>query len=98
MQNKYSVCPICGESRSFARCLLEKIQSGEHYEGFLWGGVEKQCLWPCDKGWYGVAKGDIIGVFLPWRWHHWHIDSYECHTCGAKWDSEPYPIDITGLE
>lgn len=95
-REKYSVCPMCGESRNSAKCLLEKIATGKEYQDFLWGGVERRNLVP-SKGWYGPAEGDILGIFLPWRWHHWHIDSYKCHTCGAEWDSDPYPVDIKGV-
>ena len=96
LREKYSVCPICGESRDSDECLIEKIKTREEYQGFLWGGVERRNLVP-PKGWYGSAKGDILGIFLPWRWHNWHIDSYICHTCGAEWDSDPYPVDIKGV-
>ena len=50
-------------------------------------------LWP-PKGWHGPAKGDIIGWFIPSRQHNWHIDTYKCRTCGAEWESDPYPTDL----
>jgi len=79
-RKKFAVCPCCGESRS-------------HFYPYITGGIELEYLVP-SKGYYGPARGDFWGRFLPSRWHNWRIDSYRCHTCGAEWESDPYPIDL----
>nr|DAT37010.1 MAG TPA: C2H2 type zinc-finger protein [Caudoviricetes sp.] len=28
----------------------------------------------------------------------WKYKKFECHTCGAKWESPPYPKNIGGYE
>lgn len=94
---KFKICPFCGETRDSDKCLLDSIKRGESIKDSLWGGVEKINYVP-PKGWYGPAKGDILGNFIPSRYHHWRIDCYRCHTCGAEWESDPYPTDITGLK
>lgn len=83
IDKKFRVCPFCGEAREYS--LLKNSY-----------GIEKINYYP-PKGWHGPAKGDIFGWFIPSRWHYWRIESYRCHTCGAEWESDPYPIDITGL-
>lgn len=102
MHEKFSLCPFCGETRShteYKKEFVEKLGRREHitHEDVFGGyGVELKNLFP-GKGWFGPARCDIIGILLPWRWHYWSIDSYKCYTCGAEWDSDPYPTDITGL-
>lgn len=101
-REKYSVCPVCGESRPYSdEEYLRKIKAGEHIsaEEALHGGhgVERRSLWPCSKGYYGPAKGDWLGWLVPSHYHNWRIDSYRCYTCGAEWESDPYPTDIKGV-
>ena len=38
----------------------------------------------------------ILDFFIPMpgKSFHWRIDCYKCHTCGAEWESDPYPIDL----
>ena len=76
----FSVCPCCGESKNYH--LLENN-----------GGVER-IEYVNPNGWYGPAKGYWIGLLFPNRWYHWRIDNYKCHSCGAEWESDPYPIDV----
>mgnify|MGYP002623915622 CR=1 FL=1 len=66
---------------------------GESRRKDLYGkfGVELINYVP-SKGYYGRAKGDWFGPK-----HLYHIDCYRCRTCGAEWESDPYPVDITGL-
>lgn len=90
----YSICPCCGESRKDIYCLMDKLEKGEYgWPGDLYGGVERINYVP-SKGWYGPAKGDWLGWVIPGRKHRWRIDCYRCHTCGAEWESDPYPDDI----
>ena len=93
----FSVCPCCGESRKHTDCLWDMlVVRDECYHDDLYGGVER-INYDFPKGWYGPAKGDWLGWLIPSRKHHWRIDSYKCHNCGAEWESDPYPIDIDGL-
>ena len=58
----------------------------KHNNGY--GGVA--CL--SYKSWYGKKDHKLFE-----KKHHWRIDNYKCYTCGAEWESDSYPIDITGI-
>lgn len=98
-RRRFGICPICGETRDYTKELINKLENNKHItidDVFGGYGVELINYFP-GKGWYGPAKGDIIGWLLPNHWHYWNIDCYECHTCGAEWESDPYPNDIKGI-
>ena len=93
-RRRFSICPCCGETRKHGSVLVNKLERGEKLRSdFLDGGIYRRYTVPY-KGWYGPAKGDILGWFFPWRWHQWRIDEYKCYTCGAEWESDPYPTDL----
>jgi len=48
------------------------------------------------RTWFG-KQDHSLKSFLK-KSHHWRVNLYECYTCGAEWESDPYPTDITGLE
>ena len=82
-----SKCPFCGETRS-----IWDFSKSEEFmtKGLRIGGV-------C-KTWYG-RKDEIDKPisFNPKYWfqkkHHWKILCCRCYTCGAAWDTPPYPTD-----
>ena len=78
MDKKYSVCPFCGESRR-----VGPISSKY--------GVRKNRT----KRWYGKKKESFFSDFKFWEKDHcWNVDQWECKSCGAAWESDPYPTDI----
>ena len=42
--------------------------------------------------WYGKPNNSPKNWFQ--KNHHWKQDLYFCMTCGAKWETIPYPTDI----
>lgn len=84
MAERYSVCPFCGETEKCKNPYdIWKSRSGIHQN--------------MPKSWHGKRNEDnMFSVFKFWeRSRYWKIDQYKCYTCGAEWESEPYPyIDI----
>lgn len=82
MDEKYSICPFCGENRR-----VDFIKSDK--------GICKHNY----TSWYGKKTDSFFSSFKFWEKDlHWRIDKWRCNTCGAKWESEPYPTDIMGGE
>lgn len=48
------------------------------------------------KEWYGKQNHKLKSLFQ--KSHRWRIDHYKCLSCGAEWDTESYPTDITGIK
>ena len=56
----------------------------------LWGGELRST-----KSWYGKQNHKLKSLFQ--KSHYWKIDYYKCYSCGAEWETDPYPTDITGI-
>ena len=91
IERRNFTCPFCGETERFDLVKYLKRESSAK-------GVRKQMF---NKEWYGNKyeyKHPFIGWFAFWeRSYYWTVDYYECITCGAEWESDPYPeIKIGG--
>ena len=49
-----------------------------------------------NRTWFGPQNRSLKSFFK--KWHCWRVDLYRCRTCGAQWETDSYPTDITGLE
>ena len=79
MEEKYGICPFCGENRRV---------------DFL-ANIDKAVRKDRSESWYGTRKESFFSNFKFWEpSHHWRIDKWKCKTCGAEWESEPFPTDI----
>lgn len=82
-----SKCPFCGEVRS--------IWDFSNSEEFMTKGLDIGSL---HKTWYGkqCEANKFINI-NPKYWfqkdHHWEILCCKCFTCGAEWETPPYPTD-----
>lgn len=82
---KYGVCPFCGEKRKF-----------DYHNGMNSQGISEY-----NTSWYGKHDGNSNEFSCLRFWEKdmfWNCKKFECHTCGAKWESPPYPKDIGGYE
>lgn len=82
---KYGICPFCGEKERFG-CDNSRGSKG---------------VWDWETTWYG--KHDKNNNKFSWLrfWEKniiWKCKKFECHTCGAKWESPPYPKNIGGYK
>lgn len=57
----------------------------KEYTPFLHSGIMKVgygVVWRRGKGFFGFLKEKCC-----------HVDKYHCESCGANWESEPYPVE-----
>lgn len=86
IKKKNMVCPFCGENRKYD-FIRQMSDRSKIY------GVESSCIY--SESWYGKQNHTWYSMFKFWESNHlWKRSGFECHTCGAKWLSEPYPTDI----
>lgn len=83
-----SKCPFCGEVRS--------IWDFENSKEFMTKGLR---IGGICKTWYGKQYEIHKPIsFNPKYWfqkdHHWKILCCKCYTCGATWDTPPFPTDV----
>jgi ribosomal protein L37AE/L43A len=78
MNEKYSVCPFCGESKKHTLLMGNEGTERDRWE--IWYGKQKH--------WWHIWEES----------HRWKIDHWHCWKCGAEWESEAYPTDISILE
>lgn len=83
---KYGTCPFCGEKREY-----------DHRNGLNSPGVSRYSIdW---HGKYNERDGGIFACVRFWeKSRRWKYIKFTCYTCGAKWESPTYPIDIGEYE
>lgn len=64
-------------------------------ENFLCPYCGERSKWCGAYTWHGKMNWKLKSLLA--KSHDWRIDHYKCHNCGAAWDTDPYPTDITGL-
>jgi hypothetical protein len=76
------VCPCCGESEKYFTTakLIKGLQTNDYSD--LYKGIE-------DLGKYRVCNKKFIQIFNKSKFV---ISRYKCHTCGTRWESEPYDM------
>ena len=72
-------CPFCGENKKWGYNI-----HASKFEGIL----SRVCI-----TWYG--RKDRLEKFslrklIPQKSRNWKVSYFECKTCGATWESEPY--------
>ena len=82
-----SKCPFCGEEKS--------IWDFKNSKEFMTKGLDIGSL--C-RTWYGKRdEENKVIIFNPKYWfqkdHHWKVLYCKCYTCGAAWDTPPFPTD-----
>lgn len=85
IREKYGTCPFCGKKKNF------------NYRN----GLNSQGVSEHDISWYGKHDANENEFSLLRFWEKntfWKCKKFECHTCGAKWQSPSYPKDIGGYE
>lgn len=77
-------CPCCGEDRTFSSYCRDGIINK--------GIISRTC-----KNWYGkkyeLDKSIFYNLFSLEKDKYYQIDCFECLTCGAEWESDPYTYD-----
>ena len=79
IKNMYMTCPCCGENRECD--IFDDIKNNRKHIG-----VECYSFYPAR---YGIQKPWHKHLFDKRTW--WTTMIFECHTCGAKWESEEFP-------
>lgn len=64
-------------------------------QNFLCPYCGERSKWCGAYTWHGKMNWKLKSLLA--KSHDWRIDHYKCHNCGAAWDTDPYPTDITGL-
>lgn len=86
IQEKYGTCPFCGEKRKY-----------NWRNGWVSPGVEA-----ITDDWYGkhdeMDKGLLVWLRFWEKNIYWKRMRFRCYTCGAKWESPPYPKNIGEYE
>lgn len=91
-------CPFCGETRKRWDCLKDKdLNAGVDCGGIYihWYGYPDDI--DAERSSRSLSKDlkDLITFrHLKEKHHHWRIDDCTCHTCGAEWETPPYPTDV----
>ena len=74
-------CPFCGETQKYRH--LPMVKAGEPFER----GIRES-----SREYWGRPDKSIFSFFKdPYLWK---VLVYTCYTCGASWESEPFPTNI----
>ena len=77
------ICPCCGENREYD-FKGDRTYGIVKYNGSFWHGSKLKYKYP------------ILGAFLFLNRDnkHWRTSIFKCVTCGAEWESDPYPVEL----
>lgn len=87
---KFEKCPFCGETKSWTHFIgtKEYLHKGLHTSYRTWYGKPYEG----DGNLFHLQELNPINWFKPN--HHWRVNEYHCCSCGAEWESDPFPRDI----
>ena len=80
IRRKSSVCPCCGETRPSD---LYDYNGMRRNYGV---SIKSTITWigSCNDGVFSFLKGK----------YHWKVLRFRCYTCGAEWESDPFPLSL----
>lgn len=92
ISNKNMTCPFCGETKEYT--FMDYLKPYNERSGVEDTGICTSWYGRHDEPDFPSLRHFIYSIFHPEKYHHWKQKHFECHTCGARWKSEPFRTDI----